>query len=582
MKRRDRNRAVAALTLGALVAFQGAARADDAAEEIRLIKAQLKKLEEKVNDQARKQKETQVQIHNVAVRPQGFPAEQASIQGRPTPGSPYGGLQGVGIAPLGGTPLPPGGYSAEGASIQGRPMPGAPSIYINGVTITPGGFLAAESVFRSRNIGADITTPFANIPYNNVRTGNANEYRMSARASRVSLLVQGDVNPTTHLSGWMDLDFLGAAQTANSNESNSFTPRIRNIYLTMDQDDFGFHVLAGQNWSLLTANTRGIMPRTENTPLTIDTQFVPGFNWARQPQIRVVKDFDKTLWFAVSAENPQTNTFVGPGAQAGPFVGGVPTVGSTAALPGTLVNTFVPPGSSLFNSGNSISLNHMPDIIGKVAWDPTFGDRHIHVEAYGLFRDFYNQVNGSNQDVAAGSYGGTILVPIIPQNLEFQFTGMNGRGIGRYATGSLPDVSVNANGSLSPIQETTLLAGLIWRPQPGLDIYTYAGEEIQQASFSNSISASGAVSAFGDGNPLYTNAGCSNVLSTACVGNTHLIRSITAGFWDTIYSGPFGQFRAGLQYAYVQKFSFQGFGGGAKAEENSVFTSLRYYPFQSN
>ncbi len=584
MKRRDRNQALAALTLGALVAFQGTARADDTAEEIRLLKAQLKKLEEKVNDQARKQKEAQVQIHNVAARPQGFSAEQASIQGRPTPGAPYGGLQGVGIAPLGGTPLPPGGYSAQEAAIQGRPVPGAPSIYINGVTITPGGFLAAESVFRTRNIGADITTPFANIPYNNVRSANANEYRMSARPSRASLLVQGNVNPTTHLAGWMDLDFLGAAQTANSNESNSFTPRIRNIYATIDQDDFGAHLLAGQNWSLATPNTRGIRPRTENTPLTIDTQFVPGFIWTRQPQIRVVKDFDKTLWFGLSAENPQTNTFVGPGAQPGPFVGGLPTGGAVAALPGSLVDTFVPPGSSLFNSGNSISLNHMPDIIGKVAWDPTFGDRHIHVEAVGIFRDFYNQVNGSNQDVGAGSYGGSILVPIIPQNLEFQFTGMTGRGIGRYASGSLPDVSVNANGSLSPIQETTLLVGLTWHPTPELVLYTYAGEEIQQASFSNSISATGVVSAFGDGNPLYTNQGCSNPnsVAAACVGNTHLVRSITGGLWDTVYSGPFGQVRAGLQYAYAQKFSFQGVGGGAKAVENSFFTSLRYYPFQSN
>ena len=32
----------------------------------------------------------------------------------------------------------------------------------------------------------------------------------------------------------MKFDFLGAAQSANSNESNSFTPRIRNLYATVD------------------------------------------------------------------------------------------------------------------------------------------------------------------------------------------------------------------------------------------------------------------------------------------------------------------------------------------------------------
>ncbi|MEJ0093491.1 MAG: hypothetical protein WDN46_08640 [Methylocella sp.] len=571
MKRRERNQALAALTLGALVAFQGTARADDTSEEIRLLKAQLKKLEEKVNDQARKQKETQVQIRNVEARP--APA-----------GAGWGQAgSGIGVGSLGGAA--PTGLTAQEAAIQGRPVAGSPSLFINGVTITPGGFLAAESVFRTRNIGADITTPFQNIPFNNVRTGNANEYRMSARQSRASLLVQGDATPTTHLAGWMELDFLGAAQTANNNESNSFTPRIRNIYATIDQDDFGAHLLAGQNWSLLTPNTRGITPRTEDIPLTIDAQYVPGFNWARQPQIRVVKDFDQTLWFGLSAESPQTNTFVGPGATNGGFTNGIAQAGPTAALPSTLVDTFVPPGSSLFNSGNSISLNHMPDIIGKVAWDPTIADRHIHVEAFGLFRDFYNQVNGSNQDVAAGSYGGTIIVPVLPHVLDVQFTGMNGRGIGRYSSGQLPDVSVNANGSLSPIQETTLLAGLTWHVTPEFDFYTYAGQEQQQASFSNSITTAGGkttVNAFGDGNPLYTNAGCSNILSSACVGNVKLIRNITAGFWDKVYQGSFGQLRVGLQYAFTEKYSFQGFGGAAKATENSFFTSLRYYPFQTN
>ena len=36
----------------------------------------------------------------------------------------------------------------------------------------------------------------------------------------------------------------------------------------------------------------GIVPRQENVPLTIDAQYVVGFNWERQAQLRVVKDFD--------------------------------------------------------------------------------------------------------------------------------------------------------------------------------------------------------------------------------------------------------------------------------------------------
>ena len=43
-------------------------------------------------------------------------------------------------------------------------------------------------------------------------------------------------------------------------------------------------------WSLLTQNRVGILNSTENVPLTIDAQYVAGFNWARQPAIRYVQD----------------------------------------------------------------------------------------------------------------------------------------------------------------------------------------------------------------------------------------------------------------------------------------------------
>ena len=572
--------------MGALLIFPGAARADDTTEEIRLLKAQLKKLEEKVNEQARKQKETQVQIRNVAAQP-APPA--------PPPGSPYGGPPiGVGLGPLGGAPQQ--GLTATESSIRGLPVAGSPSLYINGVSITPGGFLALESVFRTRFIGADIGTPYQNIPFYNTRSGYANEFRFSARQSRVSLLVQGDATPTTHLAGYAELDFLGAAQTANSNESNSYNPRIRHIYATVDDDYWGAHLLAGQNWSLLTMNSKGIMPRKEDIPLTIDAQYVPGFAWARQPQIRLVKDFDQTFWAGLSVENPTTNTpgcaptiagaVVSVGCSQGIYAGGIPAAGATGVLPASLVyNVPAGVGGSLFNSGNSLSLNHFPDVIGKLAWDPNLGDRTIHMEAFGLFRDFYSQVNNSNQDVAGGGFGGSILVPVLPKTLDLQFSGMTGRGIGRYGSAQLPDVTFNWNGTISPLQETMLLGGLIWHALPQLDFYTYAGEEFQKASYSTLVSTTGIASAYGNGNPLYSNMGCSGEAPTTtaatpyCSGNIKLIRQITAGFWDKLYDGPFGSLRAGVQYSYTQKYSFAGVGGAAKTEDSAFLTSLRYYPF---
>ena len=52
----------------------------------------------------------------------------------------------------------------------------------------------------------------------------------------------------------------------------------------------------------LTQNRVGILNSTENVPLTIDAQYVAGFNWARQPAIRYVQDVGQIAWFGVSVE----------------------------------------------------------------------------------------------------------------------------------------------------------------------------------------------------------------------------------------------------------------------------------------
>jgi hypothetical protein len=572
-RKRYHKPAIAAVALGALVIFQGgAARADDTATEIRLLKQRLKQLEERVAEQARKEKETQAQIQHAAAQP------------GPAPGpAPYAYPIGIGVPPQ----PPIGNALAERlARIKGYPYVGATSLYLGGMTITPGGFLELGSVTRDHFIGADMATPFGNIPFANTASSHTDEFRFSARRSRLSFLTLGDVDPATHLSGFGEFDFLGAAQTANSNESNSYNPRVRQLYMTVDQDDFGAHLLAGQAWTLATMNLVGIVPRTENTPLVIDDQYLPGFTWARQPQIRVTKDFDNTFWVALSAENPQT-TF-----------GSTFSSNGTAPTVPTINNTVIPPGGSLFNSANAISLNQFPDIIGKAAWDPRIADRTIHMEVFGIFRDFHDRVDfpagtafvGQTDEVASGGVGGSILVPIVPTVLDVQFSGMTGRGIGRYGASQLPDVTFNANGSLDPIQETMLLAGGVWHALPGLNIYAYAGGEKENPSFS--FTTLGANHDIGFGNPFYNNSGCEIELSAVCSNNIKLVRQFTGGFWDDIYKGPYGRLAGGLQYSFTQKYGFNGIGvagngipgvpgtGSApKVNENIFFTSLRYYPF---
>ncbi len=586
--------AIAAMVLGAFLSFQaGAARADDTAEEIRLLKTRLKQLEQKVAKQDRERKAAEAQIRKAAAQQPGAPVNAPPIMAQTPvyslpkiPGStdqkPAAPLS-IGIGLPGAPPsFEAGGLAGLEAKLKGYPYTGPSSLFVNDVSITPGGFFELASVTRNHFIGADIATPFGNIPFANIPSTHTSEFHLSARRSRAALLVRGDVNPATHLAGYGEFDWLSAAQTANENQTDLFNLRIRHLYMTVDNDDFGAHLLAGHAFTLATMNIIGILPRKENTPIVIEDQYVPGFAWARQDQIRVVKDFDQTLWFALSAEQPAT-TFGGVAPTVPTVINILPGVISPPPGQGTII------GGSLFNSINPLSLNQMPDLIGKLAWDPTIADRTIHMEAFGIFRNFIDRVDlpasmiattgfiNHNNNSAGGGVGGSILVPIIPKVLEAQFSGLTGRGIGRYGAAQLPDVTFNADGSLAPIQETMLLAGLIWHAMPGLDFYSYAGEEYENPKFG--FTPLGLNHFIGWGNPFFNNSGCEVELSTVCSGNVKLVRQITGGFWDDIYKGPFGRLTGGLQYSFTQKYGFAGLGFSPKQDEHMFFTSLRYYPF---
>lgn len=441
--------------------------------------------------------------------------------------------------------------------------PKSDKLYVKGVSVTLGGFAAFESVYRNHNETADIGSSYSGLPLPNSSVGNTSEQRFTARQSRVSALAEGDPTADTHLAFYGEFDFLGAAQTANSNESNSYNLRIRHIYSTIDRNDWALHLLAGQNWSLVTLNSKGITPRNEVIPAVIDAQYVPGFNWARQPQIRLTKDFDKTLWLALSLENAQTTFYTGANA-----------------LPSTVKLTYNAPAGSLFNSANTLSLNRVPDVVAKIAYEPTFADRTVHVEAYGLYRNFYERLSLVNQSSNGGGFGAGLVVPLVPKVLDFQVSGLGGKGIGRYGSGQLPDVTFDAAGNIRPISEIQALAGLTLHAGSQLDIYAYAGEEKETAQPYNLTSGT-TVTGYGLGNPLYSNAGCQyEGAKGSCVGNTRVLEQATLGFWHKPYVGPFGRYQWGLQYSRTERKTFAGAGGIAPIGTDSmVFASFRYYPF---
>jgi len=441
--------------------------------------------------------------------------------------------------------------------------------HADGVNVTLGGFVAMETLYRSRSESADIGSSYNGVPFANQPTAHMSEVRGSARQSRLSLLATGDVDSDTHLALYDEMDFLGAAQTANSNESNSYNLRIRHIYGTIDWDALGLELLAGQNWSLATLNGKGITPRNEVIPATIDAQYVVGFNWARQPQIRLVKNWNREFWLAVSVENPQT-TFA-------------PNAGTATGITATTTHA----GGSLLANVNNFSLNHVPDFVGKLAWEPVIGgSQPLHVEALGIYRSFYDRVSlasGNVLGLTAGNYnvnsdgggiGGSIAWTVIPRTLDLQATALTGSGIGRYGSAQLPDVTLRPDGSLAPVQETTFMGGATWHATALLDLYAYGGQEQQQRKYYDI-----GTQHLGLGNPSLNLAGCL-VEGGACSPNLQTVNQVTAGFWWRMYQGKFGNFRFGAQYSYTHLAAFSGAGGTRPTtDDNMIFTSFRYYPF---
>jgi hypothetical protein len=420
----------------------------------------------------------------------------------------------------------------------------------HGIKLTVGGFVEAASIFRTRNETADIGSSWSGIPLPNTSAYHTNEFRGSARQSRLSLLAEGDVDPNTTLTAYFESDFLGVGTTSNSNESNSYVPRLRQAYLTLDKKDYGFHLLAGQSWSLLTMDRVGITPRQEDVPLTIDAQYVPGFTWARQWQVRAVQDIGSWTHLGLSIEEPQA--VVSAGA-------------NTATVP-----VFNASGGSLLNSTTTYSTDVAPDVVAKIAFDPGWG----HYEVYGVGRIFQSRLAGQNNDVLAGGGGADALLPLIPGKLELKLSGMVGDGIGRYGSAQLPDATITPRGQISPISEVQLLAGLVGHPTDKLDLYSYAGVE-QAGRDSFTLNGKG----YGYGSPLYINSGCETEGATNCVGNTSGVWQVTVGGWWKVLKGSFGMMEVGVQDSYTKRDTFVGIGGRPSADENVFMTSIRYYPF---
>src|SRR5215471_18366455 len=115
-------------------------------------------------------------------------------------------------------------------------------------------------------------------------------------------------------------------------------------------------------------------PRKENIPLTIDANYVVGFNYLRQWQIRGVVDVAPGIALGVSAENPAA-IFVGSTATAPLGTGGA--FASGGIVNGQVVNFVNTGGGGDFLQNVNVTTDQAPDIIEKASFDPGWGHQPI-------------------------------------------------------------------------------------------------------------------------------------------------------------------------------------------------------------
>jgi hypothetical protein len=467
------------------------------------------------------------------------------------------------------------------------------TLHYKGLTITPVAFFALESVYRTRSINSDINTPFNTTPYMSADEAHVSEFNFSGRQSRLGGLFEGKAKGFK-LAGYFEADFLGAGTTSNGNQSNSFVLRQRQIW-GQAATESGFTLTGGQMWSLVTETGTGTDNRTEKLPNTIDPQYMVGYNWARQPAVRLQQKWsnpaNKTAFtLAMSLEEAQITNYNATNAPANFFFNG----------PGQ--------NGGLFNAYNGTPTNNIaPDIFVKAAVDAP----HLHVEAGGVARFFRDRIYPA---IASPATGVAAVAGALPYNdtklaggafasvrgtskyIDLAFQAMAGDGVGRYGSAQLADATVHPNGTLEPLRNYHGLLSIETHPTPKLDFYMYGGGEyVQRTAYATGVAAS-PFTGYGPNDILDTT--CSTEIPSTgsatggvvsgCNAVTRAIFEGMVGFTYRIVSSPkYGRLQYQVNYNYLTKSGWTGITAGTvaapvsygapKATNNMAFMGLRYY-----
>lgn len=478
------------------------------------------------------------------------------------------------------------------------------ALHYKGVSITPVAFFAFEGVWRQRSVNSDINTPFNNIPFPSATEYQSTELNFTGRQSRIGALFQANAGNFT-LSGYDEMDFLGTGTSSNNNQSNSYVLRQRQIWGKAETKS-GFAVTGGQMWSLVTEDKQGTDARTEVLPQTIDSQYMVGFNWMRQPGIRFQQRFGdyRTGAFtaALSLEQAQITGFTASGPVPVDYFFGGP------GQNGGLYNA----AGSIGTSGGAITTyanNVLPDIVVKGALDAS----KVHAEIGGLarfLRDYYLPVTGvtgtasapvyaygtsyqSHTSPAGGIFGNIRVTPDKYFNVGLQL--MAGQGVGRYGSTQLADATLRPDETLEPIRNYHGLFGIETHPAKKLDIFAYyGGEYAQRTVYANAVG-----SLIGYGPQNLNDAGCyskpgapattpsagsgGSISASGCSSPTRYIQEPMFGFVYRAVNDPkLGRLQYSATFSYFKRGLWSGVGStttppSPSTNDPMLDFQMRYY-----
>jgi hypothetical protein len=426
-------------------------------------------------------------------------------------------------------------------------------IKIGDTTIMPVGFMDATAYWRDKDAGGSIGSSFGSVPYNNAATAKLSEMRFSPQNSRIGFRVDGNWNGT-HFLAYNEFDFLGTSGTNNLSVTNgAFVPRLRLFWVDVRKGEW--EMLAGQSWSMLTPNRKGIsaLPGDIFYSQVTDVNYMAGLTWTRQPGVRFLYHPSDRVTVGLSLENPDA------------YIGGSGG-GSGITLPSALSGLA---GTQLDNASNvQTTPNLHPDIIAKIAFDPS---SHVHFEIAGIERTFklWNTTTGqpasglySTKAGAGGSFNGNF--EILP-NFRLITNNYWSDGGGRYLFGQAPDLVVRSDGSVSPLHSGGTVDGFEATLNKNTLLYAYYGGIY--------IGRDVALDANGASLVGYGYHGAANSQNRA-------IQEMTFGLNQTIWKDvKYGALNFMAQYEYLMRAPWYwaaGVAGGKGAHDNTIYVNFRY------